>query len=511
MPHSEPYSASRIRRGVFHLIGGKAITSIAGIGTFLLLVRALPVEQFAAYTILFALVELVEASTGVGLSQILSRYVPELYVGHHRNALRRLVTIVLTLRIGVLTAFVGIVYLLAPSVAPLIGLSGWEWAVKAYLAVVLVRVSAMALFGILESMLHQGIAQLGFGLVTAMRFMLLLGAYVQGGLDLRTVIVIELLTDLLGCGVMAIGLIRTMPARSSPEPEATSRWLRSNLGRMVDFGVKGYLQHMLILPYGGATNRLVVGGTLASTEAALFGFAQSVADLMERYLPVRLLAGVIRPVLTARYVRDRNFSELELAANLIFKINAIVICLAAVVVFAGGSSMIGLVTKGKYVDGGVGLLLAMCALVFLFSLRHTLDQVCQAVEHNGPLIWSNVVITSSVLPGIAFLPALGVFAMPVANIAGLILGILILVWRLRAAGFAYRQDLRGLVKMLAVTALGMLGAEASRRLGGGWIVSVAAGVALFGLAAVLVRIPAPKERILIGELVRRRRPGTFGP
>src|SRR5690606_27867213 len=119
---------------------GKAATAVAGIGTFVLLVRVLPVEQFAAYSILFALVELVEAITGVGLSQILSRYVPELFVEHRKHLLRRLVAAALALRFGILAVFLAAVYAMAPTIAPLIGLADWEWAVRAYLAVVLVRV-----------------------------------------------------------------------------------------------------------------------------------------------------------------------------------------------------------------------------------------------------------------------------------------------------------------------------------------------------------------------------------
>lgn len=500
----DPYSASRIAHGVVYLIGGKAITSIAGIGTFLLLVRVLPVEQFAAYSILFALVELVDAITGVGLGQVLSRYVPELYVGHRDYALRRLVAVTMALRLGVLGVFVALVYLLAPAVSPLIGLADWEWAVKGYLAVVLVRVVSTSLFGVLESMLHQAIGQIGFGLVTVLRFALLAGAASQGVLDLEAVILIEFVTDLIGCGIMSIGLLRAMPRDLASEAGGDAGWARANLRRMSEFGIKGYLQHMLILPYGTSTNRLLVGGALASSDVALFGFAQSVAELMERYLPVKLLAGVIRPVLTARYVRDGRFADLELAANLIFKINAFVICLSAVVIFAGGTDLIGLVSGGKYTVGSVPLLLLMCALVLMYSMRHMLDQVSHAVERNGPLIWSNAIITSSVLPGIVLLPHFGVYAMPTSNLVGLAAGCLILIWRLRAEGFAYHQDLAGLARMLAATGVAVGAAELVRRSGVGWAVALVASVAVFaGAIAALRPVNAAEGRLLVS-LIKRR-------
>lgn len=502
MTTSDPYSASRVSRGVAYLLGGKIVTSVAGVGTFLLLVRSLPIEQFAAYSVLFALVELVDAITGVGLTQVLSRYVPELLVGHRHKSLRGLLAVTLALRGIVLAVFLGLIYLVAPIVSPLIGLADWEWAVRAYLAVVLVRVAAATLFTVLESMLHQAIAQTGAALVTVMRFALLALAAGQGALDLQTVIAIELVTDLIGCTVMLFGMLRAVPSKVAGEPEVGD-WIRSNGVRMFEFGIKGYLQHMLIMPYGGATNRLLVGGALGSPEVALFGFAQSVADLMERYLPVKLLAGVIRPVLTARYARSGRFSDLRFTANLIFKTNATLVCLAAVVIYAGGEDMVTFIAAGKYRDGGVELLLLMCALVFMYSLRLMLDHVSHAVERNGPLIWSNAVITSSVLLGIGLLPVLGVYALPAANLFGLAVGIAVLVWRLRAAGFDYRYDVAGLVAMSVATTVGIGVGQCSRLLDLGWIGAIAAAAVTFVCALLALKPFSHEERQLLVRLIRR--------
>lgn len=508
MTSGDPYSASRIARGAAYLIVGKAVTSIAGIGTFLLLVRTLPVEEFAVYTVLFALVELVDAVTGFGLSHVLARYVPELFGGQRHRTLRRFVSRLIALRLLLLVLFLIAIYLLAPLAAPLVGLSNWEWALQAYLVVILARTTANTLFNLLESMLHQGTAQMGFTLVTLLRFLGFASAATLGSLDLQTVIAIEALTDLLGAGFLLAGTLRVMPkAGSSTIPDETG-WITSNLSRMSDFGFKGYLQHMLVLPYGGATNRLLVGGALASSQVALFGFAQSISDLMERYLPMRMLAGITRPVLTARFVRDRRFLDLELAANLLFKINAIVVCAVAVVIFGGGKAMIEVITAGKYSEGSVGLLMAMCALVMMYSLRTMLDQVCHAVERNGPLVWSNIIIATSVLPGVALLPHVGVYALPVSNLVGLVLGCIVLVRRLHAGGFEYHHDMIGFGKMLAATSVGLGASELIRWIGGGWVTALI-GAAVFFLVAVPIMRPwtNSERELVVGMVQAFRRKG----
>lgn len=497
----DPYSASRVTSGVAYLVVGKAITSVAGIGTFLLLVRSLPVEQFAAYTVLFALVELVDAATGVGLAHVLSRYVPELYVRQRIGSMRRLMAWALSLRLGVVVIALTAIYLLVGKLSPWIGLAGFEWAFQAYLAVVLAKVAATTIFTVLESMLHQKAAQLGFGFVTVSRFALLALAASHGTLDLATVIAIEFATDAAGFAILFFALLRAIRGQQAARGDAD--WMDSNLRRMSEFGLKGYLQHLLILPYGSSINRLLVGGSLTTPEVALFGFAQSIADLMERYLPVKLLSGVIRPVLTARYVRDGKFADLELSANLIFKINSVLISLGAVVVVAGGEEMVALVTGGRYSDGSVGLLLLMCALVLMYSLRYMLDHVSHAVERNGPLIWSNAVITGSVLPGVALLPHLGVYALPSANLAGLVVGSAVLIWRLGRDGFKYHHDLSGLANMLLATG-GAIGiAEISRWGGASWPVAVIAAVPVFAALCFAFKPWRLEEKALLASIVRR--------
>src|SRR5690606_10865438 len=137
--------------------------------------------------------------------------------------------------------------------------------------------------------------------------------------------------------------------------------------------------------------------------------------------------------------------------------------------------MLALVTGGKYSEAGVGILLLMCALVLMYSVRFMLDHVCHAVEQNGPLMWSNALITSSILPGIAMLPSLGVHALPLANVVGLVIGSWVLVRRLRAAGFHYRHDMAGLAGLLTATGIGMGIAEACRWAGIGWLPTTMAG------------------------------------
>ncbi len=429
-----------------HLLLGKALTSIAGVGTMLLLVRELSLADFAAYSILFGIVELVSAVTGMGLVHILMRYVPEAHAAHRNGVTRRLVLTILLTRFAVLLVALLVLYQSADAIAPMIGLASFEWALQAYLLVVLVRVCATTLFITLESLLHQGVAQTGMSTMTIARFAILLVMMSFGQLDLHTVIIIEVLTDLLGAAIMLGGLIRVLPHKAGESADEAG-WIRSNAGRMAKFGGKGYAQHILLVPFGGSTDRLLTGARLNTVEVAMFGFAQQIVDLMDRYLPVQMFAGIIRPVLTARYSGGKGFAELVKVCNAVFKLNLFLIGGAAVGVAAGGRPFVDALTNGKDFANIVPLLLLMCLMVSLYTWRHILDMVTHTVERNELLVLAHAIMNLSVIPGFLLMPFYGVFALPLSHVAGVALGCLALLYGLSRVGMHFKHDIRGFMRL----------------------------------------------------------------
>lgn len=500
-----PYGASRIKRGLAFLVAGKLLTSVAGIGTFVLLVRVLPVEEFAVYSVLFGLVDLVAAISSVGILHVVSRYVPEVYSRHFHTSLRRLVFGTLVMRLAILGVLLLVLHTNADLFGGAIGLEGWSWALRAYLFVVLTRVLAFTLFSALESMLHQAIAQMGFTLVTVSRFVILAVLAGNGMLDLQTVIVVEVVTDLLGSAVMFIGLVQVLPRSGTPvgiDADEDRAWVGRNTGRMVDFGLKGYVQHMLLLPFGGPTDRLMVGARLPTADVALFGFGQWVLDLMERYLPATMLIGLIRPVLTARWAAHRDFDEIAFFTNLLLKANLLIIATAVVALAGGGPDMIDFVTGGKY-EHAQPLLFLMLLLVALYSWRNVLDIATHTVERNEPLIWAHTVLIISVVPGFLLLPVLGVYALPLAHVAGIIVAALVLRWRLARFGYVYHHDLAGIGRLLLATAVAA-GSGALLLTVLAWPLAMAAALVVHAVALWVARPVNAREFALVRELRRSR-------
>ncbi len=230
-------------------------------------------------------------------------------------------------------------------------------------------------------------------------------------------ILVEIFNEAIGALVMTWGVYRASRNRPGDNTDVPLQreWLRNNMRRMIDFGVKGYTQGLIILPYGGMVNRLVAGNQFTAIQVALFGFAQSIFDQLQRYLPAQLFNGMIRPVMAARYSANGSYQEAETVANAALTVNLVLIGLAATFFAAGGGDLYLWLSKGKYGSDANLLILMMCLVMALESWRHSLENLSHTVERYGFLVFSNLFLGLSLLLGVALAPQFGIVALPAAN------------------------------------------------------------------------------------------------
>ncbi len=358
---SNPYGASRIKSGLAHFLLGKLLSSVATIAYFVLLVRLLPIKEFAAFTVLTGLVDVVGALSSFGFLHIMQRFIPELYGSHQHGALRIMFRRLFLARMAVLLMFLIGMYFGSKWLAPQLGLADWHDVFLTYLWVILLRTLSALLFLALESMLHQGSAQFANSLSAFIRLVGVLWLAYHGQVSFEAVIWVEILAEIPACMIMIITFIRLVPTADNAVHGASgARWMVANTRRMLDFGRTAYVQSLLVLPVNGAFDRLLIGSRLPSTEIALFGLGQWVYDLMQRFLPAQLLHGLYRPVMNARYSRNQSFGEIVSLSNLILKVNIAVVGAIAVAFVAGGGEFIGALTGGKFDHRALLLCELMC-------------------------------------------------------------------------------------------------------------------------------------------------------
>lgn len=503
---SSRYSGDRVRRGLAHFLLGKGVSAVCGFLAMVLVVRALSLQGFADYTVLVALIELATALSGLGLAHMLLRYVPELYEKQYRLSLRRLVYGAVGIRTVAVVLLALVVHSWSSGVAQLIGAASGSAVVSAFLVVAVLRSTAHFLSQILESTLHQGISQTGFSLAALMRLVGMSWLVQRGDVSLIDVIYVEAAADAACALVLAGGLLKVLhrEAGASAPTEADAHWMRGRLRAMVRFAAAGYAQHLVILPYGGSTNRLVAGNMLAASAVASFGFAQSLYEYLRRYLPAQLMVGLIRPVLVARWARERSFPAIAELSSQVVLINVLLVGAVLSVLAVSGREALFVISGGKYADQSLWILLGLCVVLLLETQRQQIEVLVQAVERYEELIPSNALVASSVLGAVLLLPALGALAFPVANACGLLVGNWWVRMRLRKYGYDYRPDWRGTMLVVLCGGAAVAAGWLLRWAGMHWAPAGGGALLIFGALAYLLL--GPSLRAFVEDLASRGGP-----
>lgn len=489
---SERYGHERIRRGLVNFVLGKGVSAAAGMIAMLLVIRALSVTSFAAYSVLVALVEILTAVSGLGLAHALLRYVPELYAKHFQVSLRRFVYGAIGLRTGVLLLAAIYAYLFADQLAPHIGLGQVINVFQVFLLVVLLRSSAQFLSQILESTLHQGNAQAAFSINQVTRLVGMFVLLSRGDVQLVHVIWVEVIGEAIGLVVMLYGVMQVVKIDSTSDRSDDGGWLRTQMKQIAKFALAGYLQHIAITPYGGNTNRLVGGSMLSAGAMASYGFAQSLYEYLKRYMPAQLLVGLIRPVVVARYCERRDFSVAANMCERVLQINILLIVWALAILTVGGGDALAIVSSGKYGTGSVIILASLIFVLLLETQRQQLELLVQTVECYHFLIPSNLLLSSSVLLAAALLPWLGAVAFPAANAIGLIAGNAWVQHQMRSAGFYFRHDWFSTLRIAGLFLCAVLFGEAASAVGFPW----------YAAAFITFIIYAALGYVVCGKMVR---------
>ena len=498
------YGHERVKRGLVHFFVGKSVSALGGFFAMLLVVHGLSISDFAKYSVLVALVEVFTAISGFGLSHVILRYVPELYESYQTSALRSMIVYISGFRSFVLVLSLGLVWYFSNIVSSWIGLGGAIQVFEVFLIVVAFRSTNQFLSLILESTLHQGIAQTAFSVIAIGRLVGMLILVNNHAVSLIDVIWLEGICEIVAMIVMIGGIFSVLWAKHTHDDVmADDDWHKTNRRQLIRFATSAYLQHLATLPFGGNTIRLVGGAMFGDLLMARFGFAQSLYEYIKRYLPTQLLIGLIRPVVVARFTSARDFSVAAGLFEQSLQVNFVLLAGMLAVLLVVGKDLLMFISAGKYGGSGISVLILGVLLVLLVfeTERLVLELLAQMVEHYEIMIPSNTFLAFSVLGGIAAFPAIGAVAFPIANALALLLANFWVVHRLASFGFKYRHDWRATFESLLILTLSAAVGEFSRYMGAHWMIAMGITLGVFTMLFIRIKLSSSIRfaRELVGE------------
>jgi len=499
-PH---YTLARARSSLGFFAAGKVVTGGLGLLILLLIVRHLEPREFGLYVAFVAVLEVAVLVSSFGLMALVQRYVPDVRARGSARQLRGLLGGICLARLLTLAVACGV---LAYAAVPMMGFLRLDGAVtlfRLYLVVVMIEGCARYLDQIFESLLTQGRGQLALVVRNGAKLAGILGVLGAGaGLGLEALIWVDITAA--ACGLVTAlcllgGYLRGQASDQAPAGHVYDR------ARVARFSLNSYLSLVLGQVYGLETLKLVVARTLGVLETATYGFAQSLADMLRRYLPAQLLQGVLRPLLVSRHAEGHDFAELNRLANLLFKIN--LFCLAPVVVFlmVFGAEFVALFTGGKYPEAH-SLLVGMSLLLVLHALHIVLGLIALTLERGDASVAGTVAAASGLVIAVLLAKPYGTLGVLAGAYVSELAWCGTVWWKLRRAGWCFTLDLAGNARIILIAGA----AGAVLVLVGGAPTSVAvlaacAGVSVIAFAAfgLLAKPFTSDERSLINRLLPR--------
>ena len=427
------YGLNAVRSTLRHFLLGKVFTSISSVAVLLLLARELSIPDYAIYILIQAVILIVGLVSSFGINQSVMRYVPSLRAEGNNRAMYSLIFISLPIRALAIACVLSAVWWLQPHMVSWLNMGEWSWLLPWCLFMGWLRLLSFFLSQILESLLWQKSSQYSLALTSLIKLLMLIVMISYTDISFKDALMI----DLIGEGLAVILLLSALTYGWRDDGErhnGNNKWFVEHRKRVFRYGMWSYFQTISNGLYGSAPNRLFAARFMSTIDLGLFGFVSALTDLGRRYLPTRMLHGMIRPLFFSKLINNSSFRELVQMADFNFRVSLLLLVIPALVLVTAGYPILNWLTNDKY---GVAayLLAAFLCVLALESFWSQIELLAQAVERNHLLVIGNILLSLSLLMALPMVSFLGLWSLVIANIIGNIAAITWIVLSLTREGF----------------------------------------------------------------------------
>lgn len=383
-------TSERVKRSMVSMLFGRVISAIGGIFVLLLLSRLMPQSDYGIYFAVLAIVEICILASNFGLMHAAYRYVSA-NVDTSGNIYKNgPVWPLVFWRILSLVLAAALLQFLPNSITAKFQIENTH-SIMLWVGLILCFEGMARYWEVLfDSMLLQGRSQLTLGLRTLIRLFGVLICYLlEIRIEITVVVAIEVVATFLGALVGACLLY-------SIDNKSTSQQCQTEpISRMLRFALPAFAAQLIGLIYGPDVLKLILAERAGLEALALFGFAYSLASVVQRYMPANLFAGIFRPMFVAAAQKDRGNEFLGQLIVLSVKLNWILILPAVAIAYWVGEPLLAFISHGRYAESGPLLSLILASLLPM-SLHLILGHYCLAIENSMPSLFATI----AAIPGL---------------------------------------------------------------------------------------------------------------
>ena len=400
---------------------GRPLSAIAGIFVLILLSRVLSPEDYGSYFAAWAITEILILASNTGVIHATYRYVSASETADGVTRPEGPIWSLLGWRVFSLILVVVGIHFLSLDAGRLFGLPSLSQAQVSMLGIIILS-EGLARFieTVFDSMLCQGLSQITLISRTLFRLLGIAIFLDYGDVEFGDILVIEACATSVGA---LLGLVLLARLHFLAINAKTQKLSSPGIRRLLRFALPAYAAQILVLTYGPDALKLIVGGTGGSAVLATFGFSFALAAVVQRYMPVNLMAGIFRPIFVVASKRDDRSAVLSALTSLLVKINWLFVFPVLIASAFGGEIILSAISAGAYPESGVVTTLIVAAFAAV-SMHLTLSMYCLAQENS----WPPFVATALAVIGLP----MGVYAADNFGAIGVALsyGIVELIWTL---------------------------------------------------------------------------------
>jgi len=350
------YSGKRFRQSIQHFLQGRTVQAIAFFVLTLWLVRLLTPTDYGAYMVLWGMVEMMVPLSSLGMLEAVRRFLPELAERGAPGVLVKFIRWMTLIRLIIMVTWAMLIATFWSNIAVWIGFSVQQQdttllAVGLIITVIGFRYASE----MLECLLEQRWSQLTHALMPIGRLAGIALLVLVGGLTLEWLLWVDIAVS-LSCFLLAefflMRKLRNLPGtgdfRVSAREIASFAWHMAGVNLLRAIANVGAM-------------RILVARTLGLEAAGMFAFLQQLLMITARYLPAKLLANVIRPMLISRYATG-EVSIVKQGMALLWKSNLLIIAAGMMAVSVAGDPLIALISSGRFTDAGMVMLIMLLGL-----------------------------------------------------------------------------------------------------------------------------------------------------
>ncbi len=339
------YSREKARRSLLNTIGYRAVSQLATIAGYIVLVRALPERAFGIFSLLYSFIPVISTVASLGLELTLKRFQPEYLRSGETQAAAWLLRVVTLMRLASNALVLCLILVAWNLIAPLFQLGGYRTDFILFAPLVLLYFQGRILeFALGSHMLHRyAVGSTALLAVTKLIAYIILVA--MHALTLRSAI----LCDTMAYGLAYLFMHGAYRARAdSPtvvgyRPPAVERkrvWRYALFNNFNDVGS--------ILLYA-QTDNFFVAALLNPVAVGAYAFYTRINAMASNLTPIRLFENVVQPLFFAiapEQARERVPRYFTLLLNCGLAVQLPIVAYATVY----HQEIVGLLLGGKFLD-----------------------------------------------------------------------------------------------------------------------------------------------------------------